>query len=96
MQRSGEGKPGVPRAGRRGRVISPWDFSLHLTNRSVAPALATGNAVVVKPSPLTPVTGGTLFAKIYEEAGLPPGVLSVVAGAGDEIGKSSLRIPCRG
>ena len=68
-------------------VISPWDFSLHLTNRSVAPALATGNAVVVKPSSLTPVTGGTLFAKIYEEAGLPPGVLSVVAGAGDEIGE---------
>ena len=52
--------------------ISPWHFSLQLTNRSVAPALAVGNAVVLKPASTTPVTGGLLFAKIYEEAGLPP------------------------
>ncbi|MDN5936562.1 MAG: aldehyde dehydrogenase family protein, partial [Nitrosospira sp.] len=45
-------------------VISPWDFSLQLTNRSVAPALATGNAVVLKPASTTPITGGLLFAKI--------------------------------
>lgn len=74
-------------------VISPWDFSLQLTNRSLAPALATGNAVVLKPASLTPVTGGLLFAKIYEEAGLPPGVLSVVVGASSEIGDAFVTHP---
>ncbi|MBC7690975.1 MAG: aldehyde dehydrogenase family protein [Methylotenera sp.] len=67
-------------------VISPWDFSLQLTNRSVAPALAAGNAVVLKPASTTPITGGLLFGKIYEEAGLPPGVLNVIVGSGHEIG----------
>lgn len=67
-------------------VISPWNFPLHLTARSVAPALAAGNAVVVKPASDTPVTGGLLLARILEEAGLPSGVLSVVVGAGSEIG----------
>jgi aldehyde dehydrogenase (NAD+) len=71
-------------------VISPWNFPLHLSNRSVAPALAAGNAVVLKPASDTPVTGGLLLAKIYEEAGLPPGVLSVVIGGGKEIGSAFL------
>src|SRR5438132_2738294 len=43
-------------------VISPWNVPLHLTNRSVAPALAVGNAVVIKPASDTPVTGGLLLA----------------------------------
>ncbi|AOE83196.1 4-hydroxybenzaldehyde dehydrogenase [Pseudomonas sp. TCU-HL1] len=67
-------------------VISPWNFPLHLTARSLAPALALGNAVVVKPASDTPVTGGLLLARIFEEAGLPAGVLSVVVGSGAEIG----------
>ena len=67
-------------------VISPWNWPLQLSNRSVAPALAVGNAVVLKPASDTPITGGLLLAKIYEEAGLPEGVLSVVIGAGSEIG----------
>ncbi|PYE18758.1 4-hydroxybenzaldehyde dehydrogenase [Williamsia limnetica] len=67
-------------------VISPWNFPMQLSNRSVAPALAVGNAVVLKPSGDTPVTGGLLLAKIYEEAGLPPGLLSVVVGKSSEIG----------
>lgn len=67
-------------------VISPWNFPLHLSQRSVAPSLALGNAVVVKPASDTPVTGGLLLARIFEEAGLPAGVLSVVVGAGAEIG----------
>src|SRR5690606_29458273 len=67
-------------------VISPWNWPLQLSNRSVAPALAVGNAVVLKPASDTPITGGLLLAKIYEEAGLPEGVLSVVIGAGREIG----------
>lgn len=67
-------------------VISPWNWPLQLSNRSVAPALAVGNAVVLKPASDTPVTGGLLLAKIFEEAGLPAGLLSVVAGSGGEIG----------
>lgn len=74
-------------------VISPWNFPLHLSNRSVAPALALGNAVVLKPSNDTPVTGGLLLAKIYEEAGLPPGVLNVVVGSSDVIGDAFSRHP---
>ena len=67
-------------------VISPWDFAMHLSNRSVAPALAVGNTVVLKPSSDTPVTGALMLAKIYEEAGLPAGVFNVVVGSGSEIG----------
>lgn len=74
-------------------VISPWNFPLHLSQRSVAPALALGNAVVLKPASDTPVTGGTLIARIFEEAGLPAGVLSVVVGAGSEIGDEFVKHP---
>ncbi|MBE9177805.1 aldehyde dehydrogenase family protein [Oculatella sp. LEGE 06141] len=74
-------------------VVSPWDFALNLANRSVAPALALGNAVVLKPPSNTPVTGGLIFAKIFEEAGLPPGVLSVVAGPAREIGDAFVSHP---
>lgn len=74
-------------------VISPWNWPLQLTARSVAPALAVGNAVVVKPASDTPVTGGLLLAKILEEAGLPPGVFSVIVGAGSEIGDAFVTHP---
>ena len=74
-------------------VISPWNFPLHLTARSLAPALALGNAVVVKPASDTPVTGGLLLARIFEEAGLPAGVFSVVVGAGAEIGDAFVEHP---
>jgi aldehyde dehydrogenase (NAD+) len=74
-------------------IISPWDFSLQLTNRSLAPALATGNAVVLKPASSTPITGGLLFGKIYEEAGLPPGVLNIVIGSGQDIGDAFVEHP---
>ena len=67
-------------------VISPWNFPMYLSHRSIGPALALGNAVVVKPAEDTPVTGGLLIAKIYEEAGLPPGLLNVVIGPISEIG----------
>ncbi len=46
-------------------VISPWNFPLHLSQRSVAPALALGNGVVLKPASDTPVTGGVMIAKIF-------------------------------
>ncbi|MBX4871031.1 aldehyde dehydrogenase family protein [Rhizobium bangladeshense] len=74
-------------------VISPWNFPFHLSNRSVAPAIAVGNAVVLKPSNDTPITGGLLLAKIYEEAGLSPGVLNVVIGDSATIGDVFCRHP---
>jgi aldehyde dehydrogenase (NAD+) len=74
-------------------VISPWNFPLHLAVRSVAPALAVGNAVVLKPASDTPVTGGLLLARIFEEAGLPPEVLNVVVGASRDIGDAFLDHP---
>lgn len=67
-------------------VISPWNFPFHLSLRSVATAIACGNTVVLKPASDTPVTGGTLIGKLFEEAGLPAGALNIVAGSGSEIG----------
>jgi len=67
-------------------VISPWNFPLNLSMRAVAPAIAAGNAVVLKPATNTPIVGGLLFARLFEEAGLPEGVLNVVTGRGSEIG----------
>lgn len=74
-------------------VISPWNFPLQLSNRSVSPALGAGNGVVLKPASDTPVTGALLLAKIYEEAGLPPGLLSVVIGSGSDIGDAFVEHP---
>ena len=74
-------------------IISPWNFPCHLTVRSIAPALAAGNAVVVKPATDTPVTGGLLFAAIFEAAGLPKGLLNVVVGRGSEIGDEIVSHP---
>lgn len=64
-------------------VISPFNFPLILSLRSVAPALAVGNAVVLKPDPQTPVSGGFLIARLFEEAGLPKGLLQVLPGRAD-------------
>ncbi len=74
-------------------LISPWDFPVYLTARTLAPALALGNAVVLKPSSQTPVTGGLLLARILEEAGLPAGLLSVVVGSGREVGDALVSHP---
>ncbi|PAU83022.1 aldehyde dehydrogenase [Halorubrum salipaludis] len=67
-------------------VISPWNFPLNLSARAVFPALAAGNAVVLKPATNTPISGGLLFAKLFEETDLPAGALNVVTGRGSEIG----------
>lgn len=64
-------------------VISPFNFPLILTLRVVAPALAAGNAVIIKPDPRTPVSGGLLIAQVFEQAGLPAGVLHVLPGGAD-------------
>jgi len=65
-------------------VISPWNYPMNLTTRSVAPALALGNSVVLKPSEDSPVTGGLFLAKVFEEAGLPAGVLQVLTHARED------------
>ncbi|MCL3819422.1 benzaldehyde dehydrogenase [Aeromicrobium wangtongii] len=64
-------------------VISPFNVPLILSIRSVAPALALGNSVLLKPDPRTVVTGGVSIVKIFEAAGLPAGVLQLVPGGAD-------------
>ena len=61
-------------------VISPFNFPLILGIRAVAPALALGNAVVLKPDPRTPIAGGVIMAEAFAQAGLPAGVLQVLTG----------------
>jgi benzaldehyde dehydrogenase (NAD) len=61
-------------------VIAPFNFPQILAIRSVAPALALGNAVVLKPDPRTAVCGGVVLARVFEEAGLPEGLLHVLPG----------------
>jgi benzaldehyde dehydrogenase (NAD) len=64
-------------------VISPFNFPFLLSSRAALPALATGNAVVLKPDPRTPVSGGVLLALLLEAAGLPKGVLHMLPGEAD-------------
>lgn len=88
MQSQGHVLPSVPGRSSIARrvphgvvgVISPFNFPLILTLRSVAPALATGNAVVIKPDTRTPVSGGLMIARIFAEAGLPKDLLQVLPG----------------
>lgn len=68
-------------------VITPWNFPFHLSLRVVAPAIALGNAVVLKPDEHTPASGGLAIARLFEAAGLPEGVLNVVTGRGEPAGE---------
>ncbi|GGL97517.1 aldehyde dehydrogenase family protein [Nakamurella endophytica] len=61
-------------------VLTPWNFPLVLAMRVVGPALALGNAVVLKPSPETPLSGGSAIADAFAVAGLPDGLLKVLPG----------------
>jgi benzaldehyde dehydrogenase (NAD) len=61
-------------------VITPWNFPMLLAMRSVAPALALGNAVVLKCDPHTPIAGGLILARAFEDAGMPEGVFHVLPG----------------
>ncbi|KUL60468.1 MULTISPECIES: aldehyde dehydrogenase family protein [unclassified Streptomyces] len=74
-------------------VISPFNFPLLLSVKTVAPALALGNAVVLKPHQSAPVTGGSLVARIFEDAGLPAGLLNVVITDIAEIGDALIEHP---
>ena len=73
-------------------AITPWNSPSVLGMRVVAPALALGNAVVLKPDPQTPVCGGAMFAAVFREAGLPDGLLQVVLG-GAEVGEAIVTDP---
>jgi benzaldehyde dehydrogenase (NAD) len=64
-------------------VIAPFNFPLILSIRSVAPALALGNAVILKPDPRTALSGGVILARVFEEAGVPAGVFAMLPGAAD-------------
>lgn len=64
-------------------IISPFNVPLVLSIRGVAPALATGNSVLLKPDPQTAITGGFLIARLFELAGLPRGCLHVLPGGAD-------------
>jgi len=64
-------------------AITPWNSPSVLGMRVVAPALALGNAVVLKPDPQTPVIGGAMFEAVFREAGLPEGLLQIVVGGAD-------------
>ncbi len=72
--------------------ISPWNLPLYLFTWKIAPALATGNCVVAKPSEMTPMTA-YLFSKICKEAGLPDGVLNIVHGLGPKAGQAIVEHP---
>ena len=73
-------------------VIAPFNFPLILSIRAVAPALALGNAVLLKPDPRTAVCGGVTLVRVFEEAGLPPGLLSLLPGGAD-IGSAVVEAP---
>jgi benzaldehyde dehydrogenase (NAD) len=73
-------------------VISPFNVPIILGIRSVAPALALGNAVLLKPDPRTAVTGGTVLARVFEEAGLPSGLLQMLPGGAD-VGEAMVTDP---
>jgi aldehyde dehydrogenase (NAD+) len=77
-------------------VISPWNFPLLLSLRGIVFAMAVGNTVVLKPSEESPVSGGLMIAKLFEDAGLPAGVLNVVTGpreAAEEMGDELISNP---
>jgi aldehyde dehydrogenase (NAD+) len=73
-------------------AIVPWNFPFLLASWKIAPALAAGNTVVLKPASLTPLTA-LRFAELTQEAGLPEGVFNVVTGPGGKVGMALVRHP---
>jgi aldehyde dehydrogenase (NAD+) len=73
-------------------AIVPWNFPFLLASWKIAPALAAGNTVVLKPASLTPLTA-LRFAELTQEAGLPEGVFNVVPGPGGKVGMALVRHP---
>jgi aldehyde dehydrogenase (NAD+) len=73
-------------------VITPWNFPMAIPSWKIIPALVCGNTVVFKPATLTPLSAVN-FVKILEEAGVPPGVVNLVSGGGDEVGAALTAAP---
>jgi len=73
-------------------LIVPWNFPLTIASWKLAPALAAGNTVVLKPAGLTPLTA-LAFQELAEEAGIPPGVVNVLAGPGRVVGQRLVEHP---
>ena len=73
-------------------VITPWNFPVAIPIWKMAPALVSGNTVVFKPATLTPLTAA-IIVEIFDECGLPPGVLNLVFGGGREVGDTIVRHP---
>ena len=74
-------------------LITPWNLPLYLLSWKIAPAIATGNTVVAKPSELTPVTA-FLLCKALQRAGVPSGVVNIVHGLGPEAGQPLCVLGC--
>jgi alpha-ketoglutaric semialdehyde dehydrogenase len=73
-------------------IITPWNFPVAIPVWKMAPALVSGNTVVFKPASLTPWTAA-LIVEIFEECGIPPGVLNLVHGGGREVGNTIVQHP---
>lgn len=67
-------------------IIAPWNFPFNVPCRKITPALISGNTCILKPANLTPGVG-TEFIRLYDDAGLPPGVLNFVSGSGTVVGE---------
>jgi len=73
-------------------IITPWNFPLAIPAWKIAPALICGNTLVFKPASATPLSAVKLM-EIFEEAGLPPGVLNLVTGPGGQVGNALVESP---
>ena len=73
-------------------IITPWNFPVAIPIWKIAPALVSGNTVVFKPASLTPLTA-SLIVEVFEECGLPPGVLNLIYGGGREVGDTVVKHP---
>ena len=73
-------------------IITPWNFPMAIPSWKIVPALVCGNTVVFKPASYTPLVA-LRFVQIFEEVGLPPGVLNIVTGPGSEVGDSLVEHP---
>jgi len=83
--------PGYEPVGVVGQII-PWNFPLLMLSWKIAPALAMGNTVVLKPARYTPLTA-LKFAEIVQEIGLPPGVVNILTGEASQVGDALVRHP---
>ena len=73
-------------------IVTPWNFPVAIPIWKMAPALVSGNTVVFKPASLTPLTAA-IIVEIFEECGIPPGVLNLVFGGGREVGDTIVKHP---